>query len=138
LKTDEVMNMSANNSNVSPYPTFDGAINDAANEEGVVLDDLLAGAVIEAKTKGRVYRIEKCVDGKVLISGHPEYCAHPVLAELHGSVWGSTMIKEGYIGRGMGFEFRHPTLGLIRTTQVQQIRELKPAHASEKHESQAS
>jgi hypothetical protein len=83
--------------------------------------------VIEAKTKGRLYRIEKCVDGKILISGHPEYCPYPVLAELHGSVWGSTIIKERHIGRGMSFEFEHPTLGLIRSTQVQQVRELKPA-----------
>jgi len=127
--------MLANKPDVSRYPIFDSAINHAANEDGVSLDDLLVGAVIEAKTKGRVYRIEKCVDGKILISGHPEYCPYPVLAELHGSVWGSTMIKERYIGRGMSFEFQHPTLGLIRTTKVQQVREVKPAHTSEKHES---
>ena len=130
--------MLANKFNVSPCPIFDSAINHAANEDGVSLDDLSAGAGIEAKTKGRVYRIEKRADGKILISGHPEYCPYPVFAELHGSVWGSTMIKERYIGRGMSFEFQHPTLGLIRTTQVQQVRELKPAHASEKHESKTS
>ena len=130
--------MLANKHNVSPCPTFDSAISHAGNEDGVSLDDLLVGAVIEAKTKSRVYRIEKRVDGKILISGHPEYCPYPVLAELHGSVWGSTMIKERHIGRGMSLEFQHPTLGLIRTTQVQQVRELKPAHAREKHENKAS
>jgi hypothetical protein len=37
------------------------------------------------------------------------------------------MIKLRFIGRGMKMEFGHPTHGVVLTSRVQEIRELKPA-----------
>jgi hypothetical protein len=111
-----------------PHPNFDDAINRAICqseiEGGVSLNDLPVGAVLEIQTANTRYELEKCGDGKVLISGHPEICPTPVLVNFHGSTWGAAMLKMGFIGREMSMEFRHPEKGLVRTSRVQEIREV--------------
>jgi hypothetical protein len=120
--------MVANSNSFAPHPNFDSAINRAIcqseAEGGVSLNDLEVGAVLEVETGGHTYRIENRGEGKVLISGHPEYCPEPVLADLHGSTWGTGLIKMRFIGRGMRMEFEHPTSGLIWTSRVKAIREV--------------
>ncbi len=91
---------------------------------GVFLDRLSVGTVIEFETRNRFYELEHCGDGRGYITGHPEYCPEPVLVDLHGSTWGRSMIKVHFLGRGMHLEFRHPVHGLIRTSQIQEIRQL--------------
>jgi hypothetical protein len=103
-------------------PTFQPAA-----EEGVSLDDLAVGAVVEVVTGHHTYRLENRGGGEVLISGHPVYCPEPVLVELHGSVGDSGVIKMWFIGRGMRLEFRHPALGLVQTSRVREIHELTAA-----------
>lgn len=111
-----------------PHANLDSAINRAICqseiEGGVALDDLPISAVIEVETRHNVYQIVNQGNGRVMISGHAEYCPEPVLVSLHGSTWGTPMIKTRYIGRGMGMEFAHPTHGVVRTSRVQEIREL--------------
>ena len=97
-------------------------------EEGVSLDDLAVGAVVEAVTGHHTYRIENRGNGEVLMSGHPVYCPEPVLVELHGSVGDGHMIKMWFIGRNMRLEFRHPNLGLVQTSRVREIHELTAVH----------
>lgn len=92
-------------------------------EGGVLLSDLRVGAVLEVETEHRIYTVKNQGNGLVLIAGHPEYCPEPVLAKLHGSTWGTAMLKSRFIGRGMHMEFHHPKLGIIRTSRVQEIRE---------------
>ena len=46
------------------------------------------------------------------------------MVHLHGSTWGTPMIKMRFIGRGMGMEFGHPIFGIVRTSKVRQIREV--------------
>src|SRR5687768_10836579 len=94
---------------------FDGA-------EGIYLKDLSVGDLIEVETKNRSYAFENCGNGQALVSGHPEYCPEPVLVRLQGSTWGGTMLKPGYIGRGMLLEFLHPAFGVVRTSRIQRIR----------------
>ena len=110
-----------------PHPNLDSAINRAIAqseiEGGVALGDLPVRAVLEVETRNHVYHIENRGDGEVLISGHPEFCPEPVLVNLHGSTWGTPMIKVRFIGRGMKMEFGHPTLGVVITSRVQDIRE---------------
>jgi hypothetical protein len=98
-----------------------------AREEGVSLDDLAVGAVVEVVTGHHTYRLENRGGGEVLISGHPVYCPEPVLVDLHGSI-SDGQIKMWFIGRGMRLEFRHPTLGLVQTSRVREIHELTAAH----------
>jgi hypothetical protein len=100
----------------------------SVREEGVSLDDLAVGAVVEVVTGHHTYRLENRGGGEVLISGHPAYCPEPVLVELHGSVGDSHVIKMWFIGRGMRLEFRHPTLGLVQTSRAREIHELTAAH----------
>jgi hypothetical protein len=95
-------------------------------ENGIALDDLTVGAVVEVETGHHTYRIENCCNGKILISGHPTYCPKPVFVELHGSTGGNAVLKFHFIGRGMHLEFRHPELGVIRTSRIKDVRELTP------------
>jgi len=122
------MNALPNSDFFVPHPNFDSAINRAICqseiEGGVALDDLPLRAVLEVETKNNVYQIENRGDGKVMISGHAEYCPEPVMVHLHGSTWGTPMIKMRFIGRGMGMEFGHPIFGIVRTSKVRQIREV--------------
>jgi len=99
-----------------------------AREEGVSLDDLAVGAVVEVVTGHHTYRIENRGNGEVLMSGHPVYCPEPVLVELHGSVGDGHVIKMWFIGRGMRLEFRHPKFGLVLTSHVREIHELTAVH----------
>jgi hypothetical protein len=100
----------------------------SAGDEGVFLDDLAVGAVVEVVTGHHTYRLENRGGGAVLISGHPVYCPEPVLMWLHGSVSDSHEIKMWFIGPGMRLELRHPTLGLVQTSRVREIHELTAAH----------
>jgi len=112
-----------------PHPNFDPAMNQAICESelegGVHLHDLPVGAVIEVETENHLYCLENRGDGQVLISGHPRFCAEPVLVTLQGSNWGTPMLKWRFIGRGMRMELIHPQLGVIITSPVREIHERK-------------
>ncbi len=86
------------------------------------LDQLLEGTILEVETQHRFYTIVNCGRGKVLISGHPEFCPDPVLVRIDGSTWGGSMLKTRFIGRGMHLEFRHPVYRTITTSRIVEIR----------------
>ena len=93
-------------------------------EGGVFLDALPEGVTIELRTENRHYRIFHRGRGDVLISGHPEFCPRPLRAYIHGSTWGGSMLKVGFIGRGMRLEFA-PANGnhqVITTSRIMEIR----------------
>jgi hypothetical protein len=100
----------------------------SAREEGVSLDDLAVGAIIEVVTGHHTYRMENRGRGEVLISGHPVYCPEPVQVELYGSIGESHEIKMWFIGPGMRLEFRHPVFGVVQTSRVREIHQLTAAH----------
>ena len=122
------MNPAPSGERFVPHPNFDNAINRAilASEidGGLALDDVEVGAVLEVETGHTRYRLENVGGGKVLISGHPQYCPQPVLVTLLGSTWGGPMLKMRFIGRGMKMQFEHPVLGVITTSRVREIRDL--------------
>src|SRR5262245_52434699 len=91
-------------------------------EEGVRLDALNVGDKLELATKNRTYVVENRGNGDILISGHPQYCPQPTLVKLYGSTEGWTTLRPGFIGQGMYLEFRHPELGPIRTSRIEEIR----------------
>jgi len=90
-------------------------------EGGVHLRDVLPGTVLEVRTLNRAYRLQYEGMGKALISGHPVFCPEPVLVTIQGSTWGGSMIKQGYIGRGMCLEFSHPAFDPITTSMILQV-----------------
>jgi hypothetical protein len=64
-------------------------------------------------------------DGEqALISGHPQFCPDPVLVTIDGSNWGGSLLKRGFIGRGMRLEFRHPVFRRVTTSPIDEIREV--------------
>lgn len=91
-------------------------------EGGVHLRDVQPGTVLEIETENRAYTIQYQGLGRALISGHPVFCPEPILVTIHGSTWGGSMIKTGYIGRGMRLEFGHPTYTPITTSVIRQVR----------------
>jgi len=94
-------------------------------EGGVFLKDLPVGAVLHVRTRNTSYTVEKRADG-LYISGHAEYCPEPVSCHIHGSTFGGSMLKVGFIGRGMHMEFTaegHP--GIITTSAIQDVTEVQ-------------
>jgi hypothetical protein len=94
-------------------------------DEGLSLEELSIGDLVEVKTSHRCYTLENRGDGEVLISGHPRYCPYPVLVKLIGSIWGGPVIKVGFIGRGMSMEFQHPVFGIVHTSRIESMRRLE-------------
>jgi hypothetical protein len=73
--------------------------------EEVDLKTLSPGSLVDVETKSRHYLIE-CLGGNTMrISGHPEYCPAPMLAELQGSIDHEGTVETGFIrpGRHMVF-----------------------------------
>ena len=114
-----------------PHPNLSDEINhniiQSEIDGGVDLHRLPVGTLLEMETTNRFYELEYRGDAKALIVGHPEFCPEPVLVSISGSTWGRAMLKMHFIGRGMFLEFDHPEFGVIRTSRIQEIRELRPA-----------
>ncbi len=104
-----------------------------AVSNGVDIDELAIGARLEIETGHTTYALENRGEGKVLISGHAEYCPEPVLVDFQGSVGGPALLKMWRIEPGLKMAFRHPRLGIVRTSRVRSIRRLQPAAPSEVH-----
>src|SRR6202795_1267744 len=74
---------------------------------GVYLKDLPPFCVLSGRTHNRTYTLthHPYEPETWFISGHPEYCPEPTKCFVHGSTWGGSCIKIGFIGRGMHLEF---------------------------------
>jgi len=68
--------------------------------EGVYLDDLQEGAILEVETRHHRYTIVNRAQGKALISGHPVYCPDPVAVKIEGSAWRGFLLRPRFIGLG--------------------------------------
>jgi hypothetical protein len=83
--------------------------------EGIYLNTLASGSLLEVDTKSRRYRVEYLGDDKIRISGHPIYCPRPVRAKLFGSV-ANDGVLQGFLGRGMRVEYCRLHDGLVILT----------------------
>jgi hypothetical protein len=84
---------------------------------GIFIEKIQVGKTLRIKTKKREYLLEHRDDGFYL-SGHPEYCPTPTHVKPHGSTWGGSAIKAGYIGRGMDFEYGIEGMGTYKTSEI--------------------
>lgn len=114
-----------------PHPNLSDVVNhnilQSQFEGGVHLRDLQADAALEIETENRHYTVVYRGRDEVLICGHPLYCPQPVRVRIAGSNWGGSMLKAGFIGRGMHLEFRHPEYHHpIITSRIVEIREVLP------------
>jgi hypothetical protein len=98
-------------------------------EGGVFLADLPPASVLEILTQHHEYTAVRVAENSVLISGHPEYCPEPVLVAIAGATWGGSMLKRGFVGRGIRLEFSHPAdRAPITTSRIKDVREC-PVHS---------
>ena len=109
-----------------PSPHLDATVNrriiQSEIEGGVHLGSLPPGTVLEVRTENRSYTIRYQGLGQAFISGHPVFCPSPVLVTINGSTWGGSMIKSGYIGRGMRLEFAQSAFQPITTSVIRDVR----------------
>ena len=109
-----------------PSPHLDSSVNrrivQSEIEGGVHLGDVAPGTVLEIETENRAYTIRYQGLGRALISGHPLFCPEPTPVTIHGSTWGGSMIKTGFIGRGMRLEFAAAASLPITTSVIREVR----------------
>ena len=115
----------------APHPNLGDGVNRnivrSEIEGGVHLRDLEADVALEIETENRHYTVVYRGKDEALICGHPVYCPEPVRVRIAGSNWGGSMLKAGFIGRGMHLEFRHPEYRQpIITSRILDIREVLP------------
>jgi hypothetical protein len=102
--------------------------------QGVDLKSLRAGSLIDVQTNSRRYRIEYLGGNTIRISGHPEYCPDPELAQLQGSIDNEGVVEVDLIEPGMRLIFvltnRRPvTTSRVLTVHVDQTNAVDP-HSS--------
>ena len=85
---------------------------------------LPVGHGLTITTQNTTYTLEKTGADEFLISGHQKYCPAPTKCSIHGSTWGGSMLKVGWIGRGMHLEFSIEGK-TVTTTTVQEVVERK-------------
>ena len=90
--------------------------------DGVHIDRLPKGTRLVLQTSHREYLMETCGGLNARISGHPDYCPEPIPIVVRGSRRRGSRIQRGFIGRGMRFEFWHPTRGVVSTSAVCDVR----------------
>src|SRR5260370_7063412 len=86
----------------------------------------VGGSWMGGEPKSRHYRIEFLGGNAIRISGHPEYCPDPVLAQLHGSVDKEGIFELGLIGRGMRLMFLLNEHRPVTTSRVLRVRVDQP------------
>jgi hypothetical protein len=111
----------------NPTPHFSDIINrnivQSEIEGGVYLPNLPQGAAVEVRTMNHTYTLVSCGEGCAIMSGHPKFCPEPVKVSIQGSTWGGSLLKQGFIGRSMHMEFRHPEFhGPITTSRILDVR----------------
>ena len=107
-------------------PEINAAIIESEIDGGADITKLPVGHSLRVETQHMVYTIKREAKGDegLTIQGHPRYCPFTVKAYIHGSTWGGSMIKVGFVGRGMYLEFStvdHP--GAITTSKIQNVEE---------------
>ena len=112
-----------------PHPNLSDKVNrDIVRSEiagGVYLNRITGNTTLEIETQNRRYTLWVRENGDVLIWGHPVYCPAPTQVRIAGSNWGGSMLKAGFIGRGMHMEFRHPEHQTVVTSRVREVREVR-------------
>jgi hypothetical protein len=90
--------------------------------KGVDLKSLRAGSLIDVETNSRHYHIEFLGGNAILISGHPEYCPDPELAQLQGSMDNDGVVELDLIEPGMRLIFVLNNHRPVTTSRVLTVR----------------
>lgn len=90
--------------------------------EGLILDSLTPGCILDVETKSRHYLIECLGWNAVRVSGHPELCPEPTAGYLQGSIDHEGVVEYGRIGPGMRLMFLLNDVRPVRTSKVLKVR----------------
>jgi len=106
--------------------------------KGVDLKALRAGSLIYVETKSRRYRIEFLGGHAIRISGHPELCPDPELAQLQGSLDNAGVVEMDLIEPGMRLIFilnnhRPVTTSRVLTVHVDESTPVQPESSPSIH-----
>ena len=112
---------------VNLSPEINAAIIESEIDGGADITKLPVGHALKVTTQHTVYTIRRDAKGDegLTIQGHPRYCPFAVKAYISGSTWGGSMIKVGFVGRGMYLEFStvdHPRA--ITTSKIQDVEDV--------------
>lgn len=92
---------------------------------GVWMKDIPPGKNLIITTKNTTYLLEHREDDGWYLSGNARFCPSPKKASIHGSTWGSSMLKMKFIGVGMHLEFSLPDFAMpITTSTIEEIEEV--------------
>lgn len=98
---------------------------DFVNDEIKAQPVLPVESKLEIQTRNTLYTLEKRGSKEFYIQGHAKYCPVPTKCSIHGSTWGGSMLKCGFVGRGMQLEFSTDAHNYpITTTTIQEVREV--------------
>ncbi len=98
--------------------------------EGINLEELPIGAVIEVETAHTTYRLENKGEGNALLSGHPKYCPEPTALQVQGSLNQAGELQWRYLGRGMKMVFLPPDHGIVHTSSIKVVRRVPAADSN--------
>ena len=89
---------------------------------------LAVGRGLMVRTLNTIYIIRKVSEDaercNFTIQGHPKYCPVPCPCHIHGSTWGGSMLKVGYVGRGMHLEMWIEGRGTVTTSAMEEVEEV--------------
>lgn len=105
-------------------PDINQALTDMELNGGIWWRDLPIGSKVRLSTRNTEYLLEKKSDGDY-ICGNERYCPAPTNASIHGSTFGGSMIRVGWLGIGMYLEFSTAKDGTITTSEIQNVQLLK-------------
>lgn len=90
---------------------------------GLKVSDIRLDQIIHVQTRNTLYKIKRDIDSLYII-GHSTYCPVWTRCDIHGSTFGGSMLKLGFIGRDMHMEFSTDVhSGTIVTSAIQDIYE---------------
>lgn len=88
---------------------------------GFFIADLSVGEVKKIQTRNTLYTLVRTGADEYTLQGHVEFCPTPTVSSIHGSTWGGSMLKCGFVGVGMHLEFANEFGTRITTSQIQSI-----------------
>lgn len=121
-----------------PHPNLSKEINQNIQQSeidgGAWINKMASDKMLVVQTKNTLYTIKHGEErGRFLIKGHAKFCPDWTPCWINGSTWGGSLLKMGFIGRGMHMEFvlekDHPQVSnmfsrTITTTQIREVEEI--------------
>lgn len=105
-------------------PQINANIRESELAGGIFVKDLPVGKGLRIQTANTLYILRRISDKDYTIEGNQRFCPKPEACCIHGSTWGGSMIKIGFIGRDMHLEFSTVEYPQVTTSVIKEITEI--------------